>query len=175
MAGQTDTAVLRSSGRLGCGGDECSATFSGEQGSRETECSGRYGSSGVRCKGSRETSVPVPQAEANGVACDSPIDRLATLCRYDSPIKEYANGAKRSDIGDYRYDLIPGLHAVALAMGQGAKKFGENNWRGLEPSVCVNHALRHLLLLLDGDTSEDHAGHAACNCLMLVELLQKKD
>ena len=55
-------------------------------------------------------------------------------------------------------------------MGEGGLKFGENNWRGLDPQVCVNHAIRHLYLWLSGDRSENHASHAACNCLMIVEL-----
>lgn len=81
----------------------------------------------------------------------------------------YAGGAKRSAISE-RFDLIPGLPEVARVMGKGAARFGEQNWRGLEPQVCINHALRHLYLMLQGDTSEPHAEHAAANCLMLIEL-----
>ncbi len=63
---------------------------------------------------------------------------------------------------------------VAEAMGEGALKFGEQNWRKLDVKVCVNHAIRHLYMLLDGDVSEDHAGHAAANCLMVCELIENQ-
>ena len=109
------------------------------------------------------------------MAGDYQVDRPSPVSPDGGNVKVYAGGAKRSDIGDCRYDLIPGLHAVALAMGQGAKKFGENNWKGLDSAVCINHALRHIFLWLSGDRSEHHMSHAACNLLMLVELEEKND
>jgi hypothetical protein len=55
-------------------------------------------------------------------------------------------------------------------MATGAERYGEKNWMGLPPESMVNHAIRHLYLYLAGDKSEDHAVHAACNCLMLIGL-----
>jgi len=71
--------------------------------------------------------------------------------------------------------LIPlaGIQRVALTMGLGAERYGENNWKGLPPESPANHAIRHLYLWLSGDRSEDHAAHAAANCLMLAELEAK--
>jgi hypothetical protein len=60
-------------------------------------------------------------------------------------------------------------------MATGAERYGEKNWMGLPPESMVNHAIRHLYLYLSGDKSEDHAVHAACNCLMLIGLGEKHD
>ena len=175
MEGEEDGSVLWIERRQRCYGGEYPPTLRGVEVSGETECSGRDGAGCVGRKGSRETPVPVPPKEPDGMASDSQAYRPSPVCPDGGAVKVYESGAKRSDIGDYRYDLIPGLHSVALAMGQGAKKFGENNWRGLESSVCINHALRHIFLWLSGDRSEPHMSHAACNLLMLVELEDKKD
>jgi hypothetical protein len=64
---------------------------------------------------------------------------------------------------------------VAQTMGTGAETYGEWNWEGLPPESMVNHAIRHLYLYLSGDKSEDHAVHAACNCLMLIGLGEKHE
>lgn len=71
-----------------------------------------------------------------------------------------------------RYDLISAvaLRRVAETYGEGAAKYGDNNWRrGMNASVLVNHAMAHLVALLEGDTSEDHAAHAAWNLFALME------
>jgi hypothetical protein len=52
-------------------------------------------------------------------------------------------------------------------MGRGAVTYGENNWqKGMPLSHCLNHALAHLYKYLEGDRTEDHLAHAACNLLM---------
>lgn len=175
MDGKEDGSVLWSERRQRCDGGEHSATLRGVEVCGEIECGGRDEAGCVGRKGSRETPVSVSPQEPDGMAGDYQVDRPSPVCPDGGAIKVYESGAKRSDIGDCRYDLIPGLHSVALAMGQGAKKFGENNWRGLESSICINHALRHIFLWLSGDRSEPHMSHAACNLLMLVELEERKD
>ena len=175
MDGKEDGSVLWIERRQRCDGGEHSPTLRGVEVCGETECGGRDGAGCVGLKGSRETPVPVPPKEPDGMASDSQAYRPSHVCPDGGAITVYESGAKRSDIGDCRYDLIPGLHAVALAMGQGAKKFGENNWKGLDSAVCINHALRHIFLWLSGDRSEHHMSHAACNLLMLVELEEKND
>lgn len=72
-----------------------------------------------------------------------------------------------------RFDLVPpsGVRRVAKAMATGAERYGENNYlNGMPVAVCVNHAIRHLYLWLEGDRSEDHFGHAAANVLMAMEV-----
>ena len=88
---------------------------------------------------------------------------------YEDDIEVHPGGGKRSRVTE-RFDLVPGVREVAEVMGTGAEKYGIDNWKKLPPESCVNHAIRHLYLYLSGDRSEDHAAHAACNCLMLIEL-----
>jgi hypothetical protein len=92
---------------------------------------------------------------------------------YEDDTEVHPGGGKRSRVVE-RFDLVPGLIEVARVMGTGAERYGEQNWRGLNPESMVNHAIRHLYLHISGDRSENHAAHAACNCLMLIELLEKE-
>jgi hypothetical protein len=170
MASEEDAAILRIGGGLGCCSDERPPTVHRVEECSETKRVAGHGQGSGGCQGGWQTPLPVSQEGQARVAVDGQAVRPEVAIGDGSAITVYENGAKRSDIGPARYDLIPGLHEVALAMGEGGLKFGENNWRGLDPQVCVNHAIRHLYLWLSGDRSENHASHAACNCLMIVEL-----
>ena len=84
----------------------------------------------------------------------------------------YETGATRSaDATGVRYDLVPpeGVEAVAKAMHEGAVTHGDNNWKkGLRNSILVNHAMRHIVeYMKEGNTTEDHIGHALANLMML--------
>ena len=89
-----------------------------------------------------------------------------------SDLTTYETGATRSaDADGVRYDLVPpeGVEAVARAMHVGAVTHGDNNWKkGLRNSILVNHAMRHIVeYMKEGNTTEDHIGHALANLLML--------
>jgi hypothetical protein len=89
-----------------------------------------------------------------------------------SDLTTYETGATRSaDVKGVRYDLVPpeGVEAVAKAMHIGAVTHGANNWKkGLKNSILVNHAIRHIVeYLKEGNTTEDHIGHALANLMML--------
>ena len=89
-----------------------------------------------------------------------------------SNLTTYETGATRSaDADGVRYDLVPpeGVEAVARAMHVGAVTHGDNNWKkGLRNSILVNHAMRHIVeYMKDGNTKEDHIGHALANLMML--------
>jgi len=94
---------------------------------------------------------------------------------YDDEIEVHPGGGKGSKVEE-RFDLIPpkALTAVAKAMSSGAKKYGEWNWELLDPEVSINHAMRHLVMWLKGDDSEDHLAHAAARCLMAFEVDNKE-
>ena len=80
----------------------------------------------------------------------------------------YVGGGQRDRVEE-RFDLIPptALLAVAKAMGEGGKKYGDWNWQGLPLENLLNHAMRHIVFLhMEGDRSEDHLGHAAAGLLM---------
>ncbi len=87
----------------------------------------------------------------------------------------YETGATRTDVRE-RYDLIPfaGLAAMAEVMAKGAETHGEDNWRkGIPVKDCINHCLRHVYQWLDGDRSERHLAHAACNLMMALHFLEE--
>lgn len=85
------------------------------------------------------------------------------------PTVTNSKGAKQSStLG--RFDLIPGssMRRLASILDYGAGKYGENNWHGLELSDHINHALEHLFAYLEGNTSEDHLGHAMTRMIFAV-------
>ncbi len=70
-----------------------------------------------------------------------------------------------------RFDLISpiGLRRLSETYAEGAAMYGDRNWEnGFPASVVINHALRHLILWLDGDMTEDHLAHAAWNLFALM-------
>lgn len=62
----------------------------------------------------------------------------------------------------YRFDLIdaPALFTLAKVLDEGAKKYGENNWRKIGSQDHINHALIHLYAYLAGDNQDEHLEHA---------------
>lgn len=89
----------------------------------------------------------------------------------DTPTLVNENGAKQSDI-PYRCDLLPAnaLLSVSNVLHSGAKKYGVDNWKGIPVQDQINHVLMHLLAYLAGDKTDAHLSHAACRCLMALEL-----
>lgn len=82
----------------------------------------------------------------------------------------YTGGATRNAI-DTRMSLIPmdALLEIGRVMAKGAIDHGDNNWRGGIPdSVLMDHALRHIALHCEGDTTEPHLAHATCSLLMAI-------
>jgi hypothetical protein len=70
-----------------------------------------------------------------------------------------------------RFDLLPpeAIAQMALVLGQGAKKYGEENWRLIGTPDHVNHALQHIFSWLASGEIEDLA-HAMCRVSFAVEL-----
>ena len=70
-----------------------------------------------------------------------------------------------------RFDLIPveALNRLAQHYTNGAKKYGDNNWRkGLPIERCYSSALRHLYQYKMGDVSEDHLSAVVFNIFCIV-------
>lgn len=95
-------------------------------------------------------------------------DRLGSVHFGETTINEF--GGRQSKV-PYRCDLLPpkAILSVAEILYAGAVKYGENNWHNITVADNVNHALGHLYLWLDGDTSEDHLSHAACRILFALD------
>lgn len=85
----------------------------------------------------------------------------------ETEFTEFETGAKRgTDHADCDISLIPpeAVRACGRAFVEGAKKYGRDNWlKGFPQMGIINHALQHIFSYLDGDTSEEHLGHAMWN------------
>ncbi len=85
---------------------------------------------------------------------------------------QYDGGAKRDDRKP-RFDLIPFefLESVAHVLSAGAVKYGPYNWKRGQKDFFLdawNHALVHLEKFKEGDTTEDHLAHLACNVAFMI-------
>ena len=87
-------------------------------------------------------------------------------------IRRFPGGARRTDRKP-RFDLIPFefLESVAEVLTSGAVKYGPYNWKRGRKDFFLdawNHAFVHLQKFKEGDRSEDHLAHLACNVAFMV-------
>ena len=92
-------------------------------------------------------------------------------------IEQFVGGAKRTDRKP-RFDLIPFefLESIADVLTEGAVKYGPCNWKRGKKDFFLdawNHAFVHLQKFKEGDRSEDHLGHLACNVAFMVWAVKK--
>lgn len=94
----------------------------------------------------------------------------------DTPTLTSENGAKQSDI-PYRFDLIDGLAMAEMAkvLKDGAEKYGQDNWRGIDVPSHLNHLLMHTFAWLAGDRSDDHLSHILCRATFAVAVSVSSD
>jgi hypothetical protein len=101
---------------------------------------------------------------------------LFTRFNQDTANPKDALGSAKPDLS-----LVPPASLIheALAMENGAKKYGPYNWRAkkIRARVYVAAALRHLLQYLDGeDTAVDsgvhHLAHAKACCGILLDAIE---
>jgi hypothetical protein len=85
-------------------------------------------------------------------------------------------GGKQSKI-EHRLSLLPpeAVLRVGAILTTGAAKYGADNWRLIPQRDHIDHALRHIVMYLSGDTSEDHLGNAACRTLFAISELKESD
>jgi len=86
--------------------------------------------------------------------------------------RRFPGGARRSDRKP-RFDLIPFefLESVAEVLTRGAARYGPYNWKRGKKDFFLdawNHTFVHLQKFKEGDTSEDHLGHLACNAAFMI-------
>ena len=89
----------------------------------------------------------------------------------------FPTGSQRSKLDDVRFDLVSpfALQRLAATYAEGARKFGDNNWRKGQPfSAVLNHILNHITLYLAGDKGTDHLAHAAWGLFALMEQEETK-
>lgn len=90
----------------------------------------------------------------------------------EGKFEKHETGAHRDTReGKGRFDLIPphGLIRLAKHYENGAKKYGDDNWRkGLPQKRYCDSAIRHLFKYLGGDRSEDHLAAVAWNVFAMM-------
>lgn len=88
------------------------------------------------------------------------------------PKQQFSTGAVRgTDANATRFDLLSPIveYALAATYGEGASKYGDDNWlKGIPSKDCINHARRHIILWMIGDDSEDHLAHAIWNLATII-------
>ena len=91
----------------------------------------------------------------------------------DAPTVTNDRGASQSHI-PYRCDLLDAKAILDLAelLGQGAEKYGEEEWRKIDTPDHLNHAMTHILAYQAGDNQDDHLLHAFCRLMMAVAIEQ---
>jgi len=93
----------------------------------------------------------------------------------DAETVTYDNGASESKT-ELRFDLIPPdeIATIAKVLGQGAIKYGDDNWKALPTWTHLNHALQHIFAYLANDKSDDHLSHAATRLIFAMWSNKKK-
>lgn len=79
------------------------------------------------------------------------------------------HGGAQSQLEGAPY-LIPAEALLRLSevVSLGAKRYAQNNWRRIPFEDHISHALEHIFLLMNGDTNDDHLGHALCRLAFAV-------
>lgn len=110
---------------------------------------------------------------SNGLGCVE-----CDVCGFTMRSTEY--GIKH-DTNKPRMDLLPfdALAEVARVMGVGAEKYGDDNWRLVEPATRYEAALlRHYAAYKSGEVNDPetglpHLAHMATNALFILARSKK--
>lgn len=108
--------------------------------------------------------------------CGGPRKNLDEWYERAPEVRHNQVGVKHDD-DKPRTDLLPAgaLLEVARVLGHGAKKYGENNWKDVQPrSRYVGALLRHVFAWMGGEVNDkesrlNHIYHAACCILFLAQ------
>lgn len=87
--------------------------------------------------------------------------------------QNFETGAVRDiQAGKGRFDLLPGwaLKRIAQHFEEGAKKYGDSNWKkGIPLRRYLDSAMRHLVAFSEGEQDEPHEVAAVWNILCLMQ------
>jgi hypothetical protein len=67
----------------------------------------------------------------------------------------------------HRFDLVdgPAVYAMTNVLYNGAKKYGEDNWRTIPVEDHLNHLIAHAYAYLSGDRSTEHLANIMCRSM----------
>lgn len=91
---------------------------------------------------------------------------ISDVAGKDRPITVNEKGGGQSSV-PVRFDLIDGkaLFNMAHVLDEGAKKYGDNNWRLINVEDHLNHLIMHAYAYLSGDRSDEHLSHIMCRAM----------
>lgn len=127
----------------------------------------------VSAMNSKANAYTILQAQADDLITE--LNRKGILLTEEPPVA--ASEGRKFDTGKVRLDLlsVPALTAVAQVMTFGARKYGDNNWRGgMGWSRLVGAGMRHLFAFISGEDTDPESGlphlaHALCCLMFLLE------
>jgi hypothetical protein len=84
----------------------------------------------------------------------------------DSPTITNEQGGKQSKVL-YRFDLLDpkAMFEMTRVLEEGARKYGEYNWRLIDVRDHLNHMIIHAYAYLSGDKSDEHLSHIMCRAM----------
>lgn len=84
----------------------------------------------------------------------------------DAPTVTNERGAKQSKVL-YRFDLLDpvAMFEMTKVLAEGAVKYGDDNWRGVDIKDHLNHLIIHAYAYLAGDQSDEHLSHIMCRAM----------
>lgn len=87
----------------------------------------------------------------------------------NAEIEENERGGRQSKL-PYDFTLIDSdaLFTLANVLYEGSKKYEIDNWRRIPTEPHLNHALAHIYAYLEGNTDDNHLGHAFCRLMMAL-------
>jgi hypothetical protein len=92
-------------------------------------------------------------------------------------VRDTEEGKPRIDLA-LKYIPLEALTRITQHYINGAKKYGDHNWRkGIPASRCISSAFRHLYQYFMGDRSEDHLSAVVFNivCILYWEETKRED
>jgi hypothetical protein len=118
----------------------------------------------------------VPENKVKKQCNDTEQKRISDIVSPDAPTTTNKKGGSQSDI-PVRFDLIdgPAMFEMAKVLGEGAKKYGEDNWRLISIEDHLNHLLMHTFAFLSGDTTDDHLSHILCRATFALGVQLKEE
>lgn len=112
------------------------------------------------------------------LSCGDVADKTFEPPKVDPNFHVFSSGTLRQELKP-RYDLIPfeAFRRLALTYTEGAKKYGDNNWKNGGKDFLQdvpNHIIEHLMQWISGCRSEDHLAHAAWGLFTLMYFEEKE-
>lgn len=111
----------------------------------------------------------------NNFLGDAP-DEKFVVKEGESATEQFTTGSRRAKMPPVRFDLLPpaAVERLARTYDEGAKKYGDWNWRKGQPySSVLNHLLAHIFKFMAREDQapfdEDHLAHAAWGLMALMQ------